>query len=207
VSSPERVYALLVEANPIPDPRSVPPVPSPADERRRVMLTREPTETKLVTAGHRWPRAVAAFAATLAVIGAVVVAWVIVDDGGPVAAGDARIAVTFTGGGVSYDGPREIIAGSAEVQFNNEAGWPSWLVIARFDTGSAELADELDFIREGGSAVLPDDRPMPSELEVWETFGSGANPVEITFRPGTYVIDTGMTQTAWRAAVIEVVAG
>ena len=79
MSSPERVYALLVEANPIPDPQAVPPVPSPAlpDERRSVMLTQEPTETKKITARPRWSRAIVAFAATIVVVGAAAVVWVV----------------------------------------------------------------------------------------------------------------------------------
>ena len=112
-------------------------------------------------------------------------------DGGPVAAGDARIELTFTGDGTSYDGHREIIEGRAEVTFINKTNRPVWLVIQRYDAGSAELADELSLVQEGGSIPLPDG-PLPDAVELNRIMRSGANRVEIALKPGTYIIDAGI---------------
>ena len=172
------------------------------------MLTREPTETKPVIPRRRRLRLVGALTAAVVVFGAIAVALVASGDGGPVAAADAQIEVTFTRDGPSYVGDREIIAGEAEVIFINNADFPSWLAVHRYDTGSAELTDELARNSAAGAFVSPADQPTPAEMEVFQLFGRGANPVEITLRPGTYIIDTAMdmTNVVWRAAVIEVVS-
>jgi hypothetical protein len=210
VSSPERVYALLVEANPIPDPRSVSPVPSLAFafERRSVMLTEEPSQTKYMTARPRWLRAVAAFAAVLIVIGAGVT-WAVATDGGPVAAGDARIEVTFTGDGTSYLGDRVIIEGTIELTYINEATTPAWLALHRYDTGSDALAAELDFLQEGENA-RPGDKAPGSDFQLLEVYEQGRHAVTIALLPGTYLIDAGPDWDepthVYRVAVIEVVA-
>jgi hypothetical protein len=176
------------------------------DERRSVMLTKEPTEARQVTAKPRWPRLAVALAATLVVVGAVVVAWVLAAGGGPVAAGDAQIEVTFTGDGTSYDGDREIVEGDADITFVNDSDFLAWFVILRFDTGSAELAAELDLLTEGGSVFS--DTALPFDPEFNQTFAVGTHSVEFTLEPGTYIFDTGMEFVAHvnRAAVIEVVA-
>ena len=210
MSSPERVYALLVEANPIPDPRSVSPVPSPAFayERRSVMLTEEPTQTKYITARPRWLRAVGAFAAVLIVIGAGVI-WAVATDGGPVAAGDARIEVTFTGDGTSYLGDRVIIEGTVELTYINEAPTPAWLALHRYDTGSDALAGELGFLLEGENA-RPGDKAPGSDFQLLEVYEQGRHAVTIALLPGTYLIDVGPDWDepthVYRGAVIEVVA-
>lgn len=216
MNSPERVYALLVEANPIPEPQAVPPLPSPVllNERRSVMLTQEPTETKQIVARPRWPRAMVAFAATVVVIGAAAVMWAIGTDDGPVAAGDARIEVTFTGDGTSYVGHREIFEGITELTLINQGETTASFVVQRFDTGSVELAENLALAAEGGD-FLTEDLP-PGMVDIYEVLpaASGASPAtpSILLEPGTYILDAGLGSDeidgthVYRAAVITVVA-
>lgn len=170
------------------------------------MRTVEPRDTRQTAAKPRRGMAVTVFA-VIVVVGGLVVAWLITTDGGPVAAGDANIEVTFTGDGASYDGPREVIAGDASITLINETTNPVWFVIQRFDTGSDELADSLASLQEGGN-VVPGDQDRPSGLVLTRTLGSGAHPVTLTLQPGTYIFDTGFefANMVWRAAVIEVVA-
>lgn len=215
VSSPERVYALIVEANPIPDPHSVPAAPTPAlpNERRSVMLTHKATEANRNVARPAWLKAIGAFTATVLVIGAAVVIWGIANDR-PVAAGDARIEVTFTGDATSYIGHREIIEGEVELLLVNQAATRAWFVVQRFDTGSAELDEHLAYGREGEHFVTTAEPTGLVEFYQVLPAGSGASPAtpSIVLEPGTYLIDAGLdadegegTQV-YRAAVIEVVS-
>lgn len=177
------------------------------------MLTKEPTEARQLTAKPRWPRLAVALATTLVVIGAGVVAWVIVDDGGPVAAGDARIEVTFTGDSTSYIGHREIVQGTATLTLINEWDEPAWFVVQRFDTGSAELDRNLALAPEGGDFVTSEGPPGAVRMTEVLPAASGASPAtpSLNLQPGTYLIDAGHAEGedathVYRAAVIEVVA-
>ena len=171
------------------------------------MRTVEPTADRRITAKPRRAVAIVALAATIVVVGVVTVIWVIATDDGPVAAGDASFEVTFSGDGASYDGPREVIEGDASITLINETTNPVWFLIRLFDTGSDELADELAYLPEGGTAVRPDASPVGVVLT--RTVGQEPYPVTLTLQPGTYIFDTGFefANSVWRAGVIEVVAG
>jgi hypothetical protein len=215
VSSPERVYSLLVQANPIPDPQAVPSVPSPAllDERRSEMLTQEPTETRQIAPRSRWPRAAVAFAATIVIVGAAVGIWALTNDPSPVAAADAQIEVTLTGDEAVYAGDREIVEGTADVTWFNESDELGWFVLMRFDTGSAALDTELARAAEGGDFVTTED-PIGELVIMDQVLPAGSFAGELTrtvsFEPGTYILDAGIDDGnathVYRAAVIEVVA-
>ena len=218
MSSRERVYSLLIQANPIPDPGAVPPVPSPAllNERRSEMLTQEPTETTHIAHHPRWPRAIVAFAATIVIVAVAVGVWVFtgVDDG-PVAAGDAQIDVTFTGDEVVYAGHSEISPGRATVAFTNNSEVQAWFAVHRFDSGSAELATELALAPEGGDYVtteLPGGYVILME-GVLPGLGSSSGSLSrrIMLEAGnTYLLTAAVTGEesthVWQAAVITVVA-
>jgi len=129
---------------------------------------------------------------------------------GPVAAADARIEMTFADDGVSYVGDHLIVEGTATVSFSNETAGPVTLMAFGYETGSASLAEELEYLGEG-------DHGMPSGLDPAEGFFDpdvggeyepGNHTWTIDLTPGTYIFDasTGdvMTTGLWRVAVIEV---
>jgi hypothetical protein len=217
MSSRERVYSLLVQANPIPDPQVVPPVPSPAllDERRSEMLTQEPTATEQIAQKPRWPRAIVAFAATIVIVAAAVGIWALTNDPGPVAAGDAQIEVTFTGDAVDYAGDSEIYPGRAELEFTNDWTAQAWIIVHRFDTGSAELAAELARAPMGVVFETTDGPPGDVILmeEILPELGSFSGSVTrpITIEAGssyllTVAVSGDDSTQVWMTALIEGVA-
>lgn len=174
------------------------------------MLTLEPTDTRLVAERPRWPRMVVAIAAVVVVAaGAAIGIWAFTRDSGPVAAEDARIELTFTGDDASYIGDREIVAGLADLVFINEWNRPAYLVVQRFDPGSALLDAELAIRPEGGD-FFPDGPPSGDPV-IMEQYAPGTVTESISLEPGTYVVEAGSAidpepTHVWRAAVIDVVA-
>jgi len=133
--------------------------------------------------------------------------------GGPVAADEAQVEMTFTGDGTSYVGDRQIIEGTVTVMFSNESNDPLMLDVFGYETGSEGLAEELAFLEEGNRGVpsgLPAtgfygvDYDYPDELE------PGSHTWTMDLAPGTYVFDASagaaFVDGLWRVAVIEVVA-
>lgn len=167
------------------------------------MLTRE------TMSRPRWPKAIAAFATTVVLIGAVVVAWVLAGGDGPVAAANAQVEVTFTGDATSYLGDREIIEGTVELKYVNSATTPAWLALHRYETGSDALAVELDFLLEGENG-LPGERAPSADFQLLEWFAQGSHAVSVPLLPGTYLVDVGPDWDGpthvYRAVVIEVVS-
>ncbi len=173
------------------------------------MLTQEPTEVKQVAEKPRWSRAIVAFAATIAIVAAAVGVWAMnSDDGGPVAAGDARIEVTFTGDGTAYSGHRQITEGLGEVTVINEAPSTWGVMVQRFVPGSHQLAAELALAPEGGDFVSS--LGQPSRMVAAYDGIPGESTQPILLEPGIYILDFGNAEGdltyIYRAAVIEVVA-
>ena len=173
------------------------------------MLTQEPTETRQAAPRSRWPRAIAAFAVTILIVGAALVIWASSSDTEPVAAADAQIRATFTGDEAFYTGDREVIEGLATLTLVNETDAVEWFALLRFDTGSAELDAELAIADEGDDFVATENPPViPSNFLV-----SPGDPTSVSkvLEPGTYIFDvtTAAAEGAlhvWRAGVITVVA-
>ena len=135
--------------------------------------------------------------------------------GGPVAADEAQIELTYTGEGTSYVGDREIIEGGpATVTFSNETTEKVYVDVLRYETGSDELAEELAFLQEGKSVVPGSPEPSAGYVRAWSGGLGGLEPGSHTWtmdlEPGTYIFDAGpadfMTTGMWRVAIIEVVA-
>jgi hypothetical protein len=131
---------------------------------------------------------------------------------GPVAAADARIEMTFTDDGTSYLGDHQIIAGTATVTFSNETTRPVTLMAFGYESGSAALAEELEFLKEGNNGVPSGLDPAEGffDPDIGGEYGPGNHTWTIDLVPGTYIFDasTGdmMTTGLWRVAVIEVVS-
>lgn len=173
------------------------------------MVTQEPTETREIAARPRWPRVVVVLAALVVVAVAAIGIWAVTNDGGPVAAEDARIELTFTGDEASYAGDAEIVEGTADVVFVNESDLPAYVVVQGFDTGSAELEAELANAPEG-SDFDANGGPQ-GEILLMDEIAPGSATWPILLEPGTYFVEAATAPDdapthVWRTAVIEVVA-
>jgi hypothetical protein len=152
------------------------------------------------------------FAATIVVVGVAIGVWAISNNDRPVAAGDARLEVTFTGDTTSFAGDQMITEGLANVTFINESTERAGFVVMRFDTGSEDLAAELAAIPLGGDAPPPTVVP-PNRVLIRIVEPGTSTTASIPLKPGTYLFDagtlgeTGWGEHIWRAAVsIAVVA-
>lgn len=134
--------------------------------------------------------------------------------GGPVAAEEAQIEMTYTGEGTSYVGDREIIEGGpVTVTFSNDTTEKVYVDVLRYETGSDGLAYELAWLQEGNNVVPSSPMPIEGYTRAWSGGLSGLEPGSHTWtmdlEPGTYLFDAGpadyMTTGFWRVAVIEVV--
>ena len=114
MSDTERVFALYVQVNPVPEPNLLPPTRDvaqlPIIEGSTIMDTRERIEVRPPERVRRWKPAVVVAAAFVLVLG--IVGGVLLlsgdEDGGPVAAADAHPMVTCDGESCTYDGPTRI---------------------------------------------------------------------------------------------------
>ena len=142
----------------------------------------------------------------------VAIAWVMTSSDEPVPADEAQIEMTFTADGTSYVGDHEIVEGIATITFSNETAGPVTLMAFGYETGSAALADELEFLAEGESGVPSGVDPAEGFFDpnIGGDFEPGEHTLTADLRPGTYIFDasTGdvMTTGVWRIAVFEVVS-
>ena len=137
------------------------------------------------------------------------------DTGGPVPADEARVEITFTGGGASFVGDREIAEGAVTVVFSNESDSAARFAILGYETGSDALAEELEVMNEG-DVVVTSDAPTDGYFEVefdglGEAAPIGSHSWTMDLVAGnTYLLDVGAedfhVSGMWRPAVIEVVA-
>lgn len=173
------------------------------------MTTLESIETTHDTEhpSRRWTTVVvvAVIVAAVAAVGV----WALTQDNEPVAAEEARVELTFTGEEASFEGDREIVAGTGDVVFVNDGSVSAWLVVQYFEPGSNVLEDDLAEYPEGTDFVTSD---MPSgEAVIMQAYAPGRTTERLEFEPGTYVIEAAMANPGsthvWRAAVIDVVAG
>jgi len=168
------------------------------------MQTMEPTQTTQVTPRPRRPKAIVALAVAIVfVAGAAIAIWAVTNDGGPVAAEDARLELTFTGDDASYVGDREIIEGLAELVFINDGTQPVWFVVQYFEPGSAALESELD----RGTDFFTNGTP-PGATPIFEQHDPGRTIRSILLEPGTYVLQaadaSGDSTHVWQPGIVEV---
>ena len=129
-----------------------------------------------------------------------------------VAAGEAQIDITYGDTGTTYVGDREIGEGTATITFANETAVEAIVILMRYETGSAALAEELEVVEEGGVLVTPE--PPTAGYDEIDLEGSGSLMPgsynwTVDLKPGTYLFDVGPldfhTTGLWRAVVFEVV--
>jgi hypothetical protein len=177
------------------------------------MTTQESTETRQVTRRFRWSGALVAVIAIIVIVGVAVLAWIMTNDEGPVAADEAQIEMTYTDDGTSFVGDHKITEGTVTVTFSNETTTTPEFVVFGYETGSEALAEELEFLEEGDRGVPSGTLPAAGFFDVDFDPGElvpGSHTWTMELRPGTYIFDVGpedfMTTGLWRIAVIEVVA-
>lgn len=135
--------------------------------------------------------------------------------GGPVAADQAQIEMTYADQGTSFVGDRVIIEGAVTITFTNESDAPVTWSIWGYETGSEALAAEMAFLEEGEKGVPTTPTPVAGfyviDQEYPDDIGEpGTRTWTLDLAPGTWIFDVGpedfRTTGLWRAAVIEVVS-
>jgi len=207
----EQIYALYVQANPVPNPDLLSltrdEVVLLSIEGSQVMQTQEPTKEQ--PAARNTSRnilvAVGAFALVI-MIGLVAALLINNSDSGPVAAADAAPVVVFDGTTCSYDGPTQIEEGTVEFSIANSGdvdfSLAGWLVagaaleaeLQRTPIGSDMEATDLDPVPEGDLVFGWYTSPGDSKLRAWP------------MSAGTYLIDCKTENHVWRPAQVDVVA-
>ena len=215
----EQVYALFVQANPVPDPDALPltqEAPAPllyaVEERKGIMLTEERSRVEEPQQKKRGLRPLAAVAAAFVVVlilGAGVW-WLSGDDvSSPVAAEDADTVVTFDGEVVGYDGPTLIEGGPVVFTLVNELDETVTLFAWRFATRDA-LDAELARVPGGTDLALEPASPTPQDgivqLRIFAQAGEDETAMSL-LPPGWYLMDVltttnGANNHPWRADVI-----
>lgn len=170
----ERIYALYVQANPVPDADLLSLTRDEATlltiEGSQDMLTQEPVSTPTVSppTKRRSIAAVGAIAAVVA-IGLVTALLLNSDESQPVAAADAAPEVTFDGTTCSYEGPLVVEEGTVEFSMNNSANVD--FALAGWRMEEPVLSEELQRTPIGTDMEAPDTVPMPAGVSTlgWVT--------------------------------------
>ncbi len=226
MSDVERVFALYVQANPVPEPDLLDPT---RDETELPIIegspdmNQSPTELKdrvrvrQPEPFRRWNPAAAlagAFVVVLAIVGAV---FLLRGEAGPVAAADAHPVITCDGESCSYEGPTSVFEGEVEITFVNDG--PRFMQLGVWAMGASELAAELERTPVDTDRALDPDDPVPlGDLAlVLDGFpGQEVTNTLLLTAPQTHLIDcltTTMDETGgfayndhlWRVAEIEVI--
>ncbi len=212
----ERIYALYVQANPVPDPgllaatRDEPVLL----ERSEDMITHEPVESQPVFRPRRRNVLVAAGAfAAVVVAGLVTVLLVTGDEPGPVAAADAQPEIVFDGTTCTYDGPTRIEEGTIELTAINSSD--EYFTIALWRMEGDALEAELLRTPVGTDMALAPGDPIPDGSLI-STLRLAQDATQTTslgpLLAGSYLVDcvtqapNGIDDHVWRPARIEVVA-
>ena len=207
----EQIYALYVQANPVPNPELLPLTRDEAVllpiEGSQEMKTQQPINEQ--PAARNTNRnvlvAVGAFAIVIAV-GLVAALLINSGDSGPVAAADASPAVVFDGATCTYDGSTQIEEGTVEFSMANsgDVGFTlaGWLV-----AGSALEVElqRLPVSSDMGATALD---PLPEGLLMfsWYTSPGDSQSMTWTLAAGTYLLDCVTEIHVWRPAQLNVVA-
>jgi hypothetical protein len=213
VKDAERIYALYVQANPVPDADLLSLTRDEAAlltiEGSQDMLTQEPVSTHTASPPTK-RRAFAAAGAIAAVVAIGLVAALLLnsDDSQPVAAADATPEMTFDGTTCSYEGPALIEEGLVDFSLTNTAA--EAVAIAGWLVEGSALEAQLQRAPIGtdwdttGEPTVEGTLDFVGWVEPGESRTTGA-----LLTLGTYLVDcvTGNpTDHVWRAAQFEVVA-
>jgi len=210
VKDAEQIYALYVQANPVPDPDLLPPTRDEAVllsiEGSQAMQTQEPTKEQpaVRTTGRNILVAVGAFAVVI-VVGLIAALLINNSDSGPVAAADAAPVVVFDGSTCTYDGPTQIEEGMVEFSIINtgdvDFGLGGWLM------SGAALEAELQNLPVG-SDMDADLEQMPDGDLVfgWYTLPGVSKLRAWPMSAGTHLIDCTTEDHLWRPAQVEIVS-
>lgn len=220
MSDTERVFALYVQVNPVPEPDLLPSTRDEAQlpiiEGSTIMDTRERIEVRPPERVRRWKPAVVVAAAFVVVLGIVGSVLLLTGDGdgGPVAAADARPMVTCDGESCTYDGPTRITAGTVEFTLVNNG--PREISLGVWTMNGAALAEELDRTPVGTDMALVPEDPVPQgDLKFVFSAGAGETATYSGFFVSlgtTHLLDCvtategegGFVDHLWRVAAIEV---
>lgn len=207
----ERIYALYVQANPVPDrdllATTMDETVLLSIERSEDMITRDPEEKRQVVRPTRRNVLVAAGAfAAIVVVGLVTVLLVNGGEPGPVAAADARPEVVFDGTTCTYDGPTQIEAGIVEFTMINQTD-VSFFLAGWLLEGEA-LAAELIRTPVGSDMAITVSSPRPALAAefAWSTNAGDSRTGMWTLPAGTYLLDCTTDDHVWRPARFEVVS-
>jgi hypothetical protein len=210
VRDAEQIYALYVQANPVPNPELLPLTRDEAVllsiEGSEDMQTQEPIEEQPPARNTSRNLLVAAGAfAVVIVVGLVAALLLNSSDPEPVAAADAAPVVTFDGA-CSYDGPTQIEEGIVQFSSINSADRP-YSLIAWLLSGDA-LAEELEWGPVGTDWDRTDADTLPQGEAVMglPTMPGESQALSVALSTGTHLIDCVIGDHVWRPARIEVVA-
>lgn len=212
----ERIYALYVQANPVPDPDLLDMTRDEtillSIEGSEDMITQEPIqESPRVRPSRRNVLVGAGAFAAILVVGLVTVLLVSGDGSGPVAAGSARPEVVFDGATCTYDGPREIEAGNVEFTLVNSASRLFELHVWRME-GDALQAELLRTPIGSDMEVLDEPLPDGTAYGGWHADPGATRTGVSPLGAGTFLVDCvtftsdGATEHVWRPARIDVIA-
>lgn len=215
MSTQEQVYALLVEANPVPDPDALPASLTDAHPRLRVIEARRSdmqtqTDIDVGEAGEQAPRrrrrGVWAFAATALVavlLGAT--AWMIWGGkGGPWTDEPDHPTVVFDGEMAAYRGPASLEKGRFTVSFENDYDGTALLGYEVHNRNDVTMDEAQAWYREYG-----DGRPPPWQTEFFGITGAAPG---LTGEDDVYLFDGRYLLYVWLedshrvvpAAIVEV---
>jgi hypothetical protein len=152
MSTAEQIYALLVEANPIPDPEALPETIAEARPRLRVVASEsprhqigEPEAAPPAQSRHRWMPAVAA---CIAVLFSAAVGWML---GAQLGGSPATLLVpriSFDEEGPAYAGPARFERGTITVTLENRSGGYAAVVWALMTEDALTLEENKAFAAE-----------------------------------------------------------
>ena len=192
----EQVYALYVQANPVPDPDALWLTRTEAEllthERSTEMDTRERIKNRPIPGVAPRRRGLALGLAAVVMVAAVAVGAFLIGGGedGPVAAAEAKPQLLFDGTACSYSGPAIIEEGSIEFTAINTSDVD--VTIGGFALEDSELAAALDVIPLGTDKAVTAADPGP-EGTFWATStvpaGSEITSVKFIAAGGTTIID------------------
>jgi hypothetical protein len=220
VNDTDRVYAVFMQANPVPDPSLLPTTRAeaalPIMEGSTIMDTRETTQARPEKQVRGWrPVAVvaAAFVVVLLVVGGVLL--LMGGDGDPVAAADAKPVVTCDGETCTWEGPMTVTPGLMAFEFVNDGTQPITFAVWTMTPTAAD--EELANRPVGTDIAIPPGDEAPSGMDLfYDIVQPGSTQIRSSQVASgyTYLVDclTSATDAGedyydhlWRPAAIEVV--
>ena len=221
MSDTDRVFALFMQANPVPDPSLLPltrdEAALPNFEGSMIMDTRETTQARPTDERVRGWKPVAVVAAAFIVVLLVVGGGILLmgGEGEPVAAADAQPVVTCDGETCTWDGPTALTPGVLRIEAVNDS--TRMITFAVWMMSGPALDDQLADRPAGTDIALsPDDEAPDGELAFYTEVapGSTQTPSVAVVAGHTYLVDCLTRDTSgggdfydhlWRPAAIEVV--